>query len=235
VPRGLSRKVKIRAEEVAKLLRARGCATVRAVMGLGFSNTQADHALKHLAAAGRAVCVYVGDVGMWCYSRRSAVKHLRRLRHLLHGLICAAKLKYVTPKKALMLISGDKAAKRVFGRYISLNLDAGSLQFVNGLLKLTYGEPAVRRRRKPVYFADCGKKPKPLPPGIYGRKEYATVHFKAEPALKEALLKAAAAEGVLVSELVRRAVERLLAQYKASELKNTRKQHTHAQTRKKKD
>jgi len=167
MPRGVSKKVKIRSEEVAELLRMRGCVGLRSIVELGFTRTQAAYALEHLAAAGRAVRIYVGDVRMWCYSRRSAVKHLRRLRHLLHGLICAARVKYVTPKKALELVANNKDAKKVFGRYMRVDpRDTGTLHFLNGLLKLTYGGPAASRPRKPVYFADCGKKPRPLPPGV---------------------------------------------------------------------
>jgi len=238
MPRGLSRKVRIRSEEVAKLLRTRGCVTLRGVEELGFTRSQAERALEHLAAAGRAVCVYVGDVRMWCYSNKSAVRHLRRLRHILHGLICAAKMKYVTSKKALELVASNKAVKKVFGRYIRVDpSDTGALQFLNGLLKLMYGEPVVLRRRKPVYFADCGKKPRPLPPSVYGRKEYTSIQFKAEAELKEALFKAAAAEGTSASAVTRRAVEHLLKQYsptyKALELKNRANELGRAEARKK--
>ncbi len=211
MPKGVSKKVKIRMKEVAHMLRIRGCITARAVMELGFSEKQAVYTLERAGAAH----VYVGDVRMWCYSKKSAVKHLRRLRSILHGLICAAGIKYVTPKKALTLIAGDKAAKKVFSRYVRIDeRDTGTLRFLRGLLQLTYGEPIILRRRKPVYFADCRKKPLPLPPSVCGRKEYRSVQVKVEPELREALLKAAEAEGVSVSALVRRAVERLLERHR---------------------
>jgi hypothetical protein len=175
---------------------------------------------------------------MWCCSRRSAVKHLRRLRHLLHSLICSARVKYAMPKKALKLIASSRDAKEVFGRYIRVDhRDAGSFQFLNGLLKLMYGEPMFLHRRKPVYFADCGKKPRPLPPSVYGRKEYTSIQFKAEAELKEALFKAAAAEGTSASAVTRRAIEHLLKQYsptyKALELKNRADELGRVEARKK--
>ncbi len=225
MPRGISKKVKIRMKEVARLLRIRGCVLARAVVELGFSKMQAVHALERVG-----VRVYVGNVRMWCYSRRSAVKHLRRLRSILHGLICAAGAKYVTPEKALMLIAGDKAAKKIFSRYVRVDArDTGALQFLNGLLRLTYGEPVILKRRKQVYFADCRKKQLPLPPSVRGQKEYRSVQVRVEPGLREALIKAAEAEGVSVSALVRRALERLLAKYKALELKNRVETHERAE------
>ncbi len=214
MPKGVSKKVKIRAAEVAYLLRIRGCVTTRAVVELGFTKTQAEAALRYLAASGRAVRVGVGRVAVWCYSEKSAARHMARLRRALHRLICAAKLKYVSPIDVLEIITGDKEARRLFTRYIKLSVkDTAALHFLSGLLTFVYGEPVfMKSNRKPVYFAYCGRRR--LPPLRYGRKEYRSVQVKVEPELREALLKIAEAEGVSVSALVRRAVERLLERHR---------------------
>ena len=232
MPSRASKKVRIRAEEVAHLLRLRGCVTARAVVELGFSRTQAEDALKYLVSANRAVRVRVGRVVLWCFSRHSAVKHMHRLRRTLHALICASKMKYVSPRGALELITKNKEARKLFSRYINPRPeDTAALHFLAGLLTSMYGEPAFRvgKGRMPIYFADCRRRRLP-PLRLWERpkKEYRSVQVKVEPELREALLKAAEAEGVSVSALVRKAVERLLertALHKALEFKNTQKQH----------
>ena len=219
MPRGISKKVKIRAEEVARLMRMRGCIAVRHLTELGFSHTQAESALKYLVSTGRAVRIRVGRVSLWCYSRKSAARHVGRLRRALHALICAARVKYVSPRDALEIIMKNKEARRLFSRYINPRPeDTAALHFLAGLLTSMYGEPTlcVNRGRTPLFFADCQR----LQPLVWRRqkKEYRSVQVRVEPELKEALLKAAEAEGVSVSALVRRAVERLLKRMKPAAL-----------------
>lgn len=216
MPRGISKKVKIRAEEVVRLMRMRGCIAVRHLTELGFSHTQAESALKYLVSTGRAVRIRVGRVSLWCYSRKSAARHVGRLRRALHALICATRVKYVSPRDALEIIMKNKEAKRLFSRYINPRPeDTAALHFLSGLLAFMYGEAAlcVNRCRTPLFFVDCQRR---LPPLVWRRqkKEYRSVQVRVEPELKEALLKAASAKGVSVSGLVRLAVKRLLERYK---------------------
>ena len=212
MPSRTSKKVRRRAEEAAHLLRVRGCITTRAVAELGFSRTQAENALKYLVSTGRAVRIEIGGIALWCYSMRSAARHVGRLRRALHALICAAGAKYVSPRDALEIVVRSKEARKLFSRYINPRPgDAAALHFLSGLLASMYGEAAFRIKKgtMPLYFADCRRR---LPPLARRRqkKEYRSVQVRAEPELKEALLKAAEAEGVSASALVRRAVERLL-------------------------
>jgi metal-responsive CopG/Arc/MetJ family transcriptional regulator len=216
MPRGITKKVKLRTEEVARLLRRHGCITIRAVMELGFSHTQAYVALRRLVESGRAVQANVGGVALWCYSRRSAVKHINRLRKTLHALICAAKMKYVAPKDAFEVIVNDKAARRLFSRYIVLEPNNTAMwHFLGGLLDLMYGGPSLylNTGRKPIYFVDCRRPPLPLRP-LRRKKQYRSVLVKVSRRLREALEMAAEAEGVSISELARRAIERLLERYR---------------------
>jgi uncharacterized protein YfcZ (UPF0381/DUF406 family) len=213
MPRRVSKKVEIRAGEVAHLLRVRGCIATRAVVELGFSRTQAEAALKHLAATGRAVRIKVGRVALWCYSQKSAARHIHRLRRVLHMLICATKARHISPRDALEIIMKNRNATRLFSRYIDPRAeDAAALHFLAGLLASMYGKALrIRKGRVPIYFADCRRKR--LPPLRFQqrqKKEYRSVQVMVEPELREILLKAAEAEGTSVSALVRRAVERLL-------------------------
>ena len=213
MPNGTSKKVRVRAEEAAHLLRVRGCITTRAVAELGFSYTQAKVALERLAAAGRAVRIEIGGIALWCYSMRSAARHVGRLRRALHALICAAGAKYVSPRDALEIVMRSKEARKLFSRYINPRPgDAAALHFLSGLLASMYGEAALRVKKgtMPLYFADCRRRR--LPPLVRRRqkKEYRSVQIRAETELREALLRAAEAEGVSISALVRRAVEWLL-------------------------
>ena len=161
MPSGISKKVRMRIEEVAHLLHIHGCITTRAVMELGFSHTQATVALKHLVATGRAVRLKIGGIALWCCSMKSALRHVDELRRALHALICSARVKYVSPSDALELIARSEEASRLFSRYINLRpRDATSLKFLNGLLASMYGEAVFRIRRgtMPLYFADCRSK-----------------------------------------------------------------------------
>jgi uncharacterized protein (DUF1778 family) len=214
--RRVTKKVETRVEEVAHLLRIRGCVTVRNVMELGLSKTQAEVALRYLTESGRAVRVKLGQqFTLWCYSRRSVVRHLRRLKNVLHSLICDAKMKYVRPGKALELILNDKQARRLFSRYISLKTNsAKTLDAVKSLLELNYGKPITYAGGGPVYFVDCQKSPRPLPSFVYKeRKQYTIIRVRVGSELREMVERAAAAEGVSISALVKRAVARLLEGY----------------------
>jgi hypothetical protein len=178
MPRGTSKKVKIRAEEVAHLLRSRGCILTRDVVALGFSESQAKHVLMYLASQGRAVHVVVGRISVWCYSGGSAKKHINRLRRALHAALCAAKVRFASPKKVFEIIEADKAVAKLFSRYVRLDSkDVATLQLINGFLELTYGKPTfIRNRgRTPVYMVSCGKKK--LPPlriDVSGRRSPAS-------------------------------------------------------------
>lgn len=214
----VTKKVKIRTEEVAKLLRSRGCIMTRAVTELGFSDTQAKVALKRLVESGRAVYVKLGRVAVWCNSRRSAIRHIGRLRRALHVLLCEAKVKYVTPKEALELITGNKAARKLFSRYIELRPNnVATLSFLSGLLASAYGSPAfvLNRGREPLYYVDCRRQRLP-PLRLFGeeKKQYRSVLVKVDTWLREAVEGAATATGVSISAVVRHAVEQLLQQYK---------------------
>jgi hypothetical protein len=219
MPRDVTKKVKTRAEKVARLLRRHGCITIRVAMERVFSKTQAEVALRHLTERGRAVRVQVGRLVFWCYSKRSAVKHLRRLKQALHGALCTdgAKRKYVSPGEALEAIMRDAEARRLFTRYIPLAPSGNTLNAVKSLLELAYGKPVhvLHGGRHPLFFVDCGRKPRPLPPFLYKEKrQYRSVPVKLEPELLEAVKRLAEAEGVSVSAVVRRAVERLLELYR---------------------
>jgi hypothetical protein len=159
VPKGLSRKLRIRAEELARLLRIRGCVMVRDVVAMGFTSSQAWHTLKHLASAGRAVRVSINGVTMWCYSGNSAVRHILRLRRTLHEALCGAGVRFVRPRKALRVLIRDRKASRIFSRYISLKPDTAVMHLISGLLALTYD---VMYKRRPVYVVICRKKLPPL-------------------------------------------------------------------------
>lgn len=159
MPRGLSKKLRVRAEEVAELLRLRGCVLTRDVTAVGFTYKQAEYVLRYLASNGRAAHVKLGRLALWCYSTNSAVKFINKLRRALHAALCVLNVRFAGPWKALKIVLSDERASKLFARYVKL--DAVSSSFVNNLLALTYGDPLFYRRR-PVYVVICRKKPPPL-------------------------------------------------------------------------
>jgi hypothetical protein len=167
MPNGISNKVRVRVEEVAHLLRIRGCITIRDVMQIGFTHSQAFIALKYLVKTGRAVQVKLGRfTAVWCYSGHSAYKHLSRLRRALHTSICANARDriYVTPSEALRFIMKDRRARKLISRFVDLKPVATTLCFLRGLMDLAYGGPTFIKNsgRELVYFVDCQRKR--LPP-----------------------------------------------------------------------
>jgi hypothetical protein len=153
----LSRKLRIRAEEVAHLLRIRGCVLTRDVVAMGFTPSQARHTLKYLASAGCAAHVNIGGVSMWCYSRHSVARHIHRLRRALHEALCRAYVRYTTPRRAVKILLSDEKARRIFSRYVALSpKDTAVKRLVGGLLALTYDVVASSKRRR-VYAVDCGR------------------------------------------------------------------------------
>ncbi len=218
MPKDISRKVKIRSDEAYQLIKMRGCITTKDVMELGFTHSQALSALTYLQKNGVIVRVKVGDKAgdmlIWCRSRKTAVKRLRELKHVLHAVICKAGIKYVTIKRALDAIMNDDTAKRLFAQYVTLDIKSpATRRFINKLLEVMYGGVLYKKGdRTPVYFADCSKSPKPFPSSLGKSKgEYRTVNFRVDKELEEEIRKAAEIEGVSISALVRRALERYLA------------------------
>jgi hypothetical protein len=155
----LSKKLRVRAEEVAELLRLRGCVLTRDVAAVGFTYRQAEYVLRYLVSNGRAAHVKLGQLALWCYSVNSVVKFVNKLRRALHAALCRVNVKFAGPRKALRIVLSDERASKLFTRYV--NLDAVSLSFVNSLLALTYGDPVFYGRR-PIYVVICNRKK--LPP-----------------------------------------------------------------------
>ncbi len=213
MPRGLTRKLKIRAAVVAELLRSRGCVLTRDVVAVGFSAKQAEYTLRFLVSEGWAAHVAIGGVSLWCYSAASAFKHVKRLSHLLHEALCRANVKFASPGRAVKIIAQDKAAAKLFSRYVVLSArNATTLKLISGLLSLAYGDVVGL-----AYVVDCSRKRLPplrLHAAAGGRRRYEHVTVEVEEELKDALLRLAAAKGMTVSELAVYAVRRLLRKYK---------------------
>ena len=203
MPWGSSRKLRIRSEVVAHLLRVRGCVLTRDVANLGFTEKQAEYTLRHLASDGRAAHLLICGVSLWCYSEESAVRHIRRLMRALHGALCSAGVRYATPKKAVGILLSDKKAGSIFTRYVILDVrNTATRRLITGLLALAYGGPAYYKAagNTPVFAAACGKKR--LPPlrlDALRRQGHEVLTIKVDAGV-EALPRPAAAKDVSASE-----------------------------------
>jgi hypothetical protein len=234
VPKGLSKKLRIRAEEVAHMLRVRGCVMVRDVVAMGFTSAQARYTLEYLTSAGRAVRVSINGVAMWCYSGNSAARHIHRLRRALHEALCRAGVRFATPRKALRVLMSDRKTSKIFSRYVGLKpsdtavKDTAVIHLISGLLALAYD--VVFYKRRPVYAVVCRKKLPPfrleggasthvklivLKKHKAAAKPYRTISIKLDAQLKRDLMQTARALGISVSKLVRLAVALLLERYGA--------------------
>jgi hypothetical protein len=188
-----------------------GCAATATLMkALGLSHTQALYALRLLQAQGRLVEVVVGNVALWCRDRGAAETAVERLREAVHRLAVANSMRYATPSKVLRAVQGDREAYALFSRFIQLSrtdarFNAAALAFINGVLRLLYGEPMRRMRRKTVYAVS---QPRPLEIDIRDRVDKGVISVSVPSDL------AAALSGADVDEVVLQALEQLLQRYR---------------------
>lgn len=152
MPRGVTRAVLSRTEEMHRLLMSEGCVAVeKARRALGVSRMQARYVLSRLQAEGRAVPVAVGRAALWCRDGEAAAQALEELADEARRLLCG--LRFATPSRLLKLISRDKKASRTFSKYIPLSPKAAAaVSFLNALLQLILGQPAMYSGATPVYL-----------------------------------------------------------------------------------
>ncbi len=143
MPRGVTRTILSRAEELRKLLESEGCVTVeRARKKLGVSRMQAKYVLERLQAEGRVVPAAVGRVTLWCRDGEAAARTLEELAAEARRLLCG--LRFATASRLLKLINRDKKASRTFSKYVSLSPRvAATLSFLNSLLQAILGQPTM--------------------------------------------------------------------------------------------
>jgi predicted ArsR family transcriptional regulator len=152
MPRGVTRAVLSRTEEMHRLLLSEGCVAVERARGaLGVSRMQARYVLSRLQAEGRAVPVALGRSTLWCRDGETAARILGELADEARRLLCG--LRFATPSRLLKLISRDKKASRAFSKYIPLSpRAAAAASFLNALLQLILGQPVMHSRATPVYL-----------------------------------------------------------------------------------
>jgi len=151
MPRGVTKTVLSRTEEVYKLLQSEGCVTVeRARRALGVSRTQAKYVLEQLRAEGRVVSVLMGRVALWCRDGEAATRTLEELTDGARRLLCG--FRFATPSKLLKLITRNREAGRTFSKYVQLSETAATLSFLNALLQTVFGQPAMYSGAAPIYL-----------------------------------------------------------------------------------
>ena len=151
MPRGVTKTVLSRAEEVYKLLQSERCITVeRARRALGVSRTQAKYVLEQLRTEGRAVSVLMGRVALWCRDGEAAAQTLVGLTDEVRRLLCG--FRFATPSKLLKLITGNREAVKTFSKYVHLSETAATLSFLNALLQTVFGQPAMYSGATPIYL-----------------------------------------------------------------------------------
>jgi len=211
-------KIVQRAEQAAELLAAEGCVATSALMQkLGLSHTQALYVLRLLQGEGRAVEVLIGKTAIWCRDRRAAEDLIRRLRDAVHRLAVSNGLRYVTPSKILHIARRDKAYE-LFTKFVNLSRFDGdyippvTLAFIDSILASLYGGPIRHAPHKHVYFVT----PHPRQDlGDIAIKDGASraVTVSLPPDLAAALADAERC-GTSAEEIVKQAIDQLLARYR---------------------
>jgi len=193
------------------LLRREGCVSTYALRReLGADSEEARYTAVQLVEEGEAVAVVVGRTAVWCRDRAAAETAVERLREAVHRLAVANSMRYATPSKVLRAVQGDREAYALFSRFIQLSrtdarFHAAALAFINGVLRLLYGEPMRRMRRKTVYAVS---QPRPLEIDIRDRVDKSVISVSVPGDL------AAALSGADVNEAALQALEQLLQRYR---------------------
>jgi predicted ArsR family transcriptional regulator len=153
MPRGVTKTVLSRTEELRRLLESEGCITVEvARRALGVSRMQAKYVLEKLQAEGRAVPAAVGRVTLWCRDGEAAARAFEELADEVRRLLCG--LRFATPSRLLKLINRNRRAGRTFSKYVQLSPGtAATLSFLNALLQAVLGQPAMYSGDTPIYLA----------------------------------------------------------------------------------
>lgn len=200
-----------RMAETRVLLARWGCVSTYTVRrALNVSMEMADYVMRQLMEGGEAVEVVIGRTAIWCRSRAEAETFVERLRDTVHRLVTSNNMRYATPTKVLRAVLGDREAYALFSRLIPISrLDERftpvALAFMNGILRLLYGEPALRGRRKTVYVVT---QPRELIIDVRERVDKKTVSINLPDDLATAL------QGGDVDQVVLHAIEQLLARYR---------------------
>ncbi|MEM0468853.1 MAG: hypothetical protein QXT27_06635 [Pyrobaculum sp.] len=150
-------KVLAKLAAVRDILQREGCvSTYTLTKMLGVSKGKARRLAMHLVEGGEAVSVVIGKITIWCRSHAEAEALVERLRNTVHRLATANNFRYVTPSKILRAVKNDNEAYSLFSKFIKLSrtderFSAVALAFADGVLRLLYGEPAMRTSRNVVY------------------------------------------------------------------------------------
>jgi sugar-specific transcriptional regulator TrmB len=193
------------------LLKKEGCVSTYALRReLGVGNEEARYTAAQLVSEGEAVAVVIGKTAIWCRRHDEAVALVERLREAVHRLATANNMRYATPTKILRAVQNDKETYALFSRFIPLSrIDTRfkpvALAFADGVLRLLYGEPMHRMRRKTIYAV---AQPRKLEISIRDRVDKNIISVNIPDDLATALQVAD------VNEVVLQAIEQLLARYK---------------------
>jgi len=156
------------------------------------------------------VAVVVGRTAVWCRDRVAAETLVERLRGAVHRLALSNNMRYATPAKILHAVQKDREAYALFSKYIPLSridarFSAVALAFADGILRLLYGEPLRRMRRKTVYAVSEPRAPEI---DIRDSVDKMTVSVNIPDDLATAL------SGADANEVVLQAIEELLQRYR---------------------
>jgi len=218
-PLGPGPKTRRRMEEVLDAVVREGCVTTSLLIRkYGISHTQAFHTLRLLQGEGRVVEVVVGNTALWCRDRAAAEELIRRLRDAVHRLAVSNSFRYATPAKVLRAVQSDKDAYALFSRFIPLSRFADdhirpvALAFADSILRSLYGDPVRYAAHRHVYFVSPHPRQE-LDITIKDGTSHIFVNVRLPPDLADAL-EDAERRGASAEEIVKQAIEQLLARYR---------------------
>jgi len=207
-------------DEAYKYIEVRGCTTIAsAAKALGVEWERARYVIALLKKEGRLVEVEYGGKVLWCVSEEAAEEAVNALRAEVWRVICANRLRYVSPSKLARLISEDPKALRTLHKFAApADLTAvGGLKILDAALRDLFGREFGRRTRRKLYYVPegfCREPPPRVRPKVYKPPHSTIVTFWVPEAMARDIERAAAELGVSKPLLVRMAIERMLQQYR---------------------
>jgi len=152
MPTGITERVKNRKKAVLELL-ADGCKSTSYIMRtLGTTHVEAYYVLKTLAREGYIREWKIGKSAVWCLNDDEYNNLVNTILREIHRIVESYNLKFVYPMRLYRLIQKDYKVLRLIAKLVPVDYrNAAILSFLNGALRMLYGEPYTKGE-KTVYF-----------------------------------------------------------------------------------
>ena len=133
------------------------------VRALGSTHTEAYYVLKTLAFEGYIREWKIGKTAIWCMNDKEYSDLINTILREIQRIVESNNLKFVYPTRLYRLILKDYKVLKLIAKLVPADYrNASVLSFLNGALRMLYGEPYTKGT-KTVYFVAKNRINQPQP------------------------------------------------------------------------